>query len=104
MTWYFAECIAALCMVSIGVRYGSFILPRALLETRTVALLARWLPGAIMAALVVHSLEPYSTTTPRMLGAIVGCLVVVAAHLWRRNFLLSILAGTLVYIGTQHLW
>ena len=61
--------------------------------------LGHLLPPAIMAALVVYCLKsvPYGTF---MDGAmqLLAAAVVVAVHLLRRNTLLSIAAGTAVYM------
>ncbi|MBQ4608412.1 MAG: AzlD domain-containing protein, partial [Clostridia bacterium] len=57
------------------------------------------LPPAIMAALVVYCLKsvPYGTFMDGAMQLAAGA-VVVAVHLLRRNTLLSIAAGTAVYM------
>ena len=66
---------------------------------RWVASLGSTLPPAIMAALVIYCLKsvPFS---PMADGAkqLLAAAVVVALHLWKRNTLLSIAAGTAVYM------
>lgn len=66
---------------------------------RIVTKLGGMLPAAIMAALVVYCLKgvPFGTFAD---GArqILAAAVVVAVHLLRRNTLLSIAAGTAVYM------
>lgn len=66
---------------------------------RLVSALGRTLPPAIMAALVVYCLKsvPYGTLAD---GArqLIAAAVVVALHVWRRNTLLSIAAGTGLYM------
>ena len=61
--------------------------------------LGRMLPPAIMAALVVYCLKsvPFGAFAD---GAkqLIASAVVVAVHLWRRNTLLSIAAGTAAYM------
>lgn len=61
--------------------------------------LGRTLPPAIMAALVVYCLKnvPFGTFADGACQLLAGA-VVVAVHLLRRNTLLSIAAGTAVYM------
>ena len=66
---------------------------------RLVLALGRTLPAAIMAALVVYCLKgvPYGTVRE---GAcqLIAAAAVVALHVWKRSTLLSIGAGTALYM------
>ncbi len=66
---------------------------------RLVAALGETLSPAIMAALVVYCLKnvPFGTMTD---GAkqLIAAAAVVALHLWKKNTLLSIGAGTALYM------
>lgn len=66
---------------------------------RLVAALGETLPPAIMAALVVYCLKsvPFGTVGN---GAkqLIAAAAVVALHLWKKNTLLSIGAGTALYM------
>lgn len=66
---------------------------------RIVAALGETLPPAIMAALVVYCLKsiPFGTMAD---GAkqLIATAAVVALHLWKKNTLLSIGAGTALYM------
>ena len=66
---------------------------------RMVEKLGRALPPAIMAALVVYCLKavPFGSFADGAKQLIAGAAVVLL-HLWRRNTLLSIAAGTAVYM------
>lgn len=61
--------------------------------------LADVLPYAIMGMLVVYCLKSVSLVTePHGLPELIACVAVVLLHLWKRNTLLSIIAGTAVYM------
>ena len=61
--------------------------------------LADVLPYAIMGMLVVYCLKSVSlVTAPHGLPELIACVAVVLLHLWKRNTLLSIIAGTAVYM------
>lgn len=61
--------------------------------------LADVLPYAIMGMLVFYCLKSVSlVTAPHGLPELIACVAVVLLHLWKRNTLLSIIAGTAVYM------
>ncbi len=61
--------------------------------------LGRILPAAIIAMLVVYCLKDTQLTMPPY-GApeIIASLAVVGLHVWKRNSVISILGGTLLYM------
>ncbi len=64
-----------------------------------ISYLGKVLPGAIMGMLVVYCLRGMSfVQMGDFLPELISCVVVVALHIWRRNTLLSIGAGTLCYM------
>ena len=64
-----------------------------------VVYLGRVLPPAVMAMLAVYCLRNVSPLTgSHGLPEGIACLVVIVLHVWRRNTLLSIIAGTGVYM------
>ena len=57
------------------------------------------LPCAIMGMLVVYCLKDVSfLTSPFGLPELIACIVVAALHIWKRNSLLSIGGGTVIYM------
>ena len=61
--------------------------------------LGRLLPPAMMGLLVVYCLRNVDiATAPHGLPELIALAVVTALHLWKRNVLLSIGAGTVVYM------
>lgn len=65
--------------------------------------IGRYLPAAVMALLVVVFLLRSANWTAPAFGAdaLIPCALVAALHLWRRNALLSIVAGTAAYMAIQ---
>ena len=68
--------------------------------------LGRILPPAMMATLVIYCLKGVSITTgSHGIPELISLAVVTALHLWRRNTLLSIAAGTICYmLLVQHVF
>ena len=64
-----------------------------------IAYLGKVLPFAIMGMLVVFCLKNVTLTSyPHGIPEILGVITVVVLHIWKRNTLLSIVAGTVAYI------
>lgn len=57
--------------------------------------LGRVLPYSVMAMLVVYCLR---NTGAYFLPEALSCLLVIVLHVWKRNTLLSIIAGTALYM------
>lgn len=64
-----------------------------------VSYLGKVLPAAIIATLVVYCLRGTSfTTAGGFLPQIIAVAVTAGLHLWKRNTLISVFAGTVVYM------
>lgn len=64
-----------------------------------ISYLGQVLPYAIMGMLVVYCLKDVNfTAAPFGLPELIGCAVVVLLHIWKRNTLFSIGAGTVCYM------
>ena len=64
-----------------------------------VLYLGKVLPNAAMALLVIYCLRNISfTSTPYGIPEIIAVLCVVILHLWKENTLLSVGAGTAIYM------
>lgn len=90
--------IAAMSIVTIGLR----ALPFLAFKSRTppyVAYLGRVLPPAIIGMLVIYCLKDVTLLSPPFaIPEFLAVACVVAAQVWKRNSLLSILTGTVVYM------
>ena len=61
--------------------------------------LAMKLPAAIIAVLVVYCLKALpDSSLPASTATLVSVAAVVVLHLWKRNTLLSIAGGTILYM------
>ena len=92
--------VATVALVTIALRFLPFWIFG---ENRTtpplVAHLGKVLPFAIMGMLVVYCLKDVKlTTAPFGIPELIGCALVAGLHVWKRNTLLSIGAGTLCYM------
>lgn len=66
--------------------------------------LSKTLPFAVMGMLVVYCLKDVSfTEVSGFLPQLIGCLVVGILYIWKRNTLLSIIAGTACYMALVQL-
>ena len=64
-----------------------------------VSYIGKILPSAVMAVLVVYCLKTVQfTALPAFAPQFIGIAIVAALHVWKRNFLLSIGAGTACYM------
>ena len=92
--------IAVIALVTAALRFLPFWIFRDNRKTPPlVSYLGQVLPFAIMGMLVVYCLKGVSfTSAPFGIPEIIGCAVVTGLHIWKRNTLLSIGAGTICYM------
>jgi branched-subunit amino acid transport protein AzlD len=92
--------IIVAALVTALLRFLPFIIFKGNRETpKIISYLGKYLPYAIMAMLVVYCLKFVSLVAyPFGLPELVGVAVVVLLHIWKRNTLISIASGTVVYM------
>ena len=93
--------IAASALVTALIRFAPFLVFRGGRETLRawILRLGKLLPCAVMSMLVVYCLRNMNFAgASHALPEIIAAAVVVLLHVWRRNTLLSIVAGTVVYM------
>lgn len=92
--------VAAIALVTVGLRFLPFLIFRE--ETplpKWLTYLSKVLPHAIMGMLVVYCLKGISlTSAPFGIPELLGCAAVAILHIWKRNTLLSIGGGTVLYM------
>lgn len=95
-----AAMIAVIALVTAGLRFLPFLIFR---ENRTtpplISYLGQVLPFAVMGMLVVYCMKGVTlTSAPYGIPEAVCCALVALLHVWKRNTLLSIGAGTVCYM------
>lgn len=92
--------IAVIALVTAGLRFLPFLIFGEKRKTPPlISYLGQVLPYAIMGMLVVYCLKGVSfAASPFGIPECLGCAVVTLLHIWRRNTLLSIGAGTVCYM------
>ena len=92
--------IAVCTLVTAALRFLPFLIFGENRKTPDiVAYLGKVLPFAIMGMLVVYCLKDVTfRSAPFGIPEAIGCAVVAALHIWKRNTLLSIGAGTVIYM------
>lgn len=96
---YALGAIAAMAVVTFGLRALPFLAARFLQSSPLVQQLGRFLPLAIMTLLLLHTLVGHARDNPSDPWAEgVAVTVVVALQWWKKHPLLSILAGTALYV------
>ena len=99
-TGYAIAAIAVMAVVTFLTRALPFILfGRGNKVPRVVLYLGKYLPPAVIAMLIVYCLRGVSfTSAAGWAPSLIASLAVVALHLWKKNDLLSILGGTVLYM------
>ena len=98
-TTYALGVLAAMAAVTFGLRALPFLAARFLQSHPLVQRLGRFLPLAIMTLLLLHTLVGSAKENPSGPWAELAAIAtVMALQWWRRQPLLSILAGTALYV------
>lgn len=96
--------ILVMAAVTIALRFLPFLLFEKH-TPRTVLFLGEWMPGAVMAMLVVYCFKNVQfSAAPYSLPELCAAVLVVILHKWRHNTLLSVLGGTAGYMLLLHLF
>lgn len=92
--------IIAVILGTMLTRFLPFILFPANKKTPDfIQYLGKTLPYAVIGLLVIYCLKDVSfTTSPFGIFELISIVVVILLHCWKRNMLLSIASGTLLYM------
>ena len=96
-----ALAIAVICVITLCTRAFPFLFfPGGRKPPALVLYLGRVLPPAIIALLVVYSLQDVALLRPPYaVPEAVACLLVLLLQQWKRNAMISIGLGTLAYMA-----
>ena len=93
-----AVLIAVMSIVTILIRFFPFIAFRKQIPGY-ISYLGKVLPPAIIALLVVYCLKDITPAVhPFGIPELIAVVCVIALHVWKRNSLISILSGTVIYM------
>ena len=96
---YSALMIGVIAIVTVLLRFLPFIVFKNKETPKFLAYLGKVLPYAIMGMLVIYCLKGSSLIAyPYAIPELIAVAIVVLAHVWKRNTLISILSGTAVYM------
>lgn len=92
--------IVVAALVTMATRFLPFLIFNGKKETpKLITYLGQVLPYAIIGMLVVYCMKDVSfLTAPFGIPELLACIVVAVLHIWKRNTLLSIGAGTVFYM------
>ena len=92
--------VAVIAVTTAALRFLPFLIWSGNRKTpKIIEKLGKVLPFAIMGMLVVYCLKGVSfTSLSGFLPALIACLIVGVLYVWKRNTLISIIAGTLCYM------
>ena len=97
--FYGVAMVAVIALVTAALRFLPFLLLRGKQTPPFIAYLGKVLPFAIMGMLVVYCLQDMTlVSAPFGVPELIGCALVALLHIWKRNTLLSIGAGTVCYM------
>ncbi|MBN7769169.1 AzlD domain-containing protein [Marinobacter daepoensis] len=102
-SYYLAAFIAVSALATFATRVVPFLFFEKHTDHPLVKHIGRFLPAAVMALLATVFLQRSSGWQGQLPGAdaLIPAFLVIAIHLWRRNALLSIAAGTITYMAIQ---
>ena len=103
--WNLAAAIAVIALITLFTRAFPFLVYRGSNKpTALVLYLGRVLPPAIIALLVVYCLKDTNlTASPYGLPEALCCLLVLILQQWKKSAILSIGAGTVLYMALVQL-
>jgi branched-subunit amino acid transport protein AzlD len=92
-----AIAVAVAVAITVTLRATPFVMKSALKESPLLTDIGRWMPLGAVTILTVYCLTGINVSgRSHGIAELTGVAATVAAHRWRRNIVLSILAGTTI--------
>ncbi|MFD7401977.1 branched-chain amino acid transporter permease [Streptomyces sp. NPDC059866] len=98
-TRYLIAVAGVCCAITWGLRALPFTALEPLRSSKAIQYLSTRMPAGVMVILSLYTLRTLPLTETRALAPLAGLAVTVGLHLWRRNALLSVFAGTAVCVA-----
>lgn len=98
---YILTAIAISALITFALRGLPFVVKTRLINSAFMTNFAKWMPIGAMVILFIYALSkaPWHAAVPLWSPYASGLLVTIGIHLWRKNFLLSIVLGTATCIA-----
>ncbi|MBQ4353617.1 MAG: branched-chain amino acid transporter permease [Clostridia bacterium] len=98
------EQLITILMISLGTMFMRFlpflVFPAGKPTPKYIQYLGKVLPGAVFGMLVIYCLKNVSVlTAPHGIPELIGIAVTVVLHLWKKQMILSMAGGTLIYMA-----
>jgi len=91
--------IAVMALVTMAIRFAPFVLLNGRETPEFINYLGKVLPFSIIAMLVVYCIKDVSLIkAPHGMPELIAIGAVAGLHVWKRNTLLSIVTGTVIYM------
>jgi branched-subunit amino acid transport protein AzlD len=92
---YIATGVGAAVAITVTLRAVPFGMKKAMKDSRLLDNLGRWMPLGAVTILATYCLATVDLTAPTHgVPELAGVVTTIAVHAWRRNAVLSIVAGT----------
>ena len=102
---YISLVIIIAAVITFALRLAPFAVFSKFRMTPKMQRIAQLLPAAIIAVLVVYCVrDAFYASVVQMLITLGSVAVVVALHLWKKQTLLSIAGGTIVYMAALRIF
>lgn len=96
--------IAVMALVTMAIRFAPFIIFNGKKTPVYIEYLGKYLPYSIIGMLVVYCLKGISMVNkPYGAPEFIAVAVTALLHIWKRNTLISIVAGTVCYMLLRQL-
>ncbi|MCV7068550.1 AzlD domain-containing protein [Mycolicibacterium farcinogenes] len=97
---YLLSAVAVCAAVTFAIRVLPFAAINTLRRLPMVQNVGQWMPAGAVLILAIYSLHGIkSSTSTNGLAELAGVAVVIVLQLWRRNMVLSLLAGAAVCVS-----
>lgn len=92
--------VAVIAVITAAIRFLPFVIWNGSKQTPNIInKLGNVLPFAVIGMLVVYCLKEVDITTASgFVPSLCACLIVAVLYVWKRNTLISIIAGTVCYM------